>query len=124
MERRDYLTKEIERLALLMAKLMGLKPLRKDDEIRAEAHHGYAEFFGMDFGTMDAEALKTRVLAVNDVQQLELLAQIMEVDINTQGHAPEQKSLREEVLKTVVAEVDRLYAQQGTFSLANQLRKK
>lgn len=123
MERRDYLAKEIEKLALLLGKLLGLKEISKPDAFKTEAEQGYLEFFGLDFSNPDPALFREKILAVADVDRLEYLAEMLETDLHFVPHDTEARRLRKEVLDTVLSEMDRLYAERGTFSFTNRLRR-
>lgn len=123
MEERDYLVKEIEKLKLLLAKILRLRQEDKDADIREEARSAYAGFFGLDIDGADIATLREAVGRVNGPQKLELLAELLEADLAA-GHEPIAQEIRTQVLECVITEIDRQYAAEGTFSFTNQLRKK
>ena len=124
MERRSYHSREVEKLELLLDKLLLLKEEGLDEEFRSAAETGYAEFFGSDFSTFSLPALEHHILGLGDVKQLECLAEILELDRETLPHTADERALRNQVLNVTIDEIDRLYAAQGTFSLTNRMRKR
>lgn len=121
MERRDFFIDDIEKISVIIARLLGFKGQKKTDDQQQEIDNGLSELFDLELDKMPFEELEAKVKAMTNPQRLDYLVQLLELEMENEQLTEEQLALRNRLLKITREEMEAKYAAQKTTTFFRQV---
>jgi hypothetical protein len=125
MEQKDLLMRDIERMGILVGKLVFLKAHEKKDELNHELNNGYKEEFDLLASEISLENHEVKSLLSSEltspyfIKRLECFLDLLKVDIDFFGITESKKQVLVALLKKLII----IDSKNFSFERQNLLRK-
>ena len=123
MERRDYLLNDIEKIGVVIARLLRLKGRHKGEPEMLEIHHGLSELFDLNLTSESMESLKLKVSHISEPEKLNYLIQLVELEMENEALRSDELLFRQELLDFTQKHLEAKYADRKIATFFGQSKK-